>query len=241
MPRCPARGHRRPELVIRALFKFGLRWGFRLGLLAVAAVALVLVFRDLLLRAWVRHRIEHVTGLDTQLGGLTTDIHRRALTLHHLLVLNAPDFGGSPLLRLSELHLELDTEALARREFRLRLARVQLEEFDLVRNARGETNLHAILGHANTHATPADAAVVSPPGLEFTGIERLDLTFGTLRYLDLAQPALSRDIRVGLTNEILQNVRSAQDFTPLLLRLMFRELGTGLRSLLPGTDRAPSP
>ena len=219
--------------MISSLLKFCLRWGLRILALGIALIALGLLFRHELLRGILRHRIATLTGLETQLGEVRTDAASRGLTLTDLLIQNSPDFGGTPLLRASELHLELDTDALRYREVRLRLARVRLEEFNVVRNARGETNLLALLGSVNTNATPADAVVVAPPGFEFTGIETLDLTFETLRFIDLAQASNSREIRVGLTNEILREVRSTEDFAPLVLRVLVREIGAGLRSGFP--------
>lgn len=222
-----------PHPVIGRLLKFCLRWSFRILVLGIALVALALFFRHELLREILLRRITAVTGLETQLGAVRTDTASRGLTLSNLLVRNSAEFGGTPLLRASELHLELDTDALRYREIRLRLARLRLEEFNVVRNARGETNVFALLRSVNTNATPADAVVVAPPGLEFTGIETLDLTFETLRFIDLAHASNSREIRVALTNEILREVRSTEDFAPLVLRVLVREIGAGLRSGLP--------
>lgn len=219
--------------MIGGLIKFCLRWGFRILMLGIVAVAVALFFRHELLREILLRRITAVTGLETQLGEVRTDTATRGLTLNHLLIRNSAEFGGSPLLRASELHLELDTDALRYREIRLKLARLRLEEFNVVRNARGETNLFALLGSVNANATPADAVVVAPPGLEFTGIETLDLTFETLRFIDLAHASNSREIRVALTNEILREVRSTEDFAPLVLRVLVREIGAGLRLGLP--------
>lgn len=219
--------------MIGRLLKFCLRWSFRIVMLGIALVALAVFFRHELIREILIRRISAVTGLETQLGEVRTDASSRGLTLNHLLVRNSAEFGGSPLLRASELHVELDTDALRYREIRLRLARLRIEEFNVVRNARGETNLFALLGSVNTHATPADAVLVAPPGMEFTGIETLDLTFETLRFIDLGQASNSREIRVALTNEILREVRSTEDFAPLVLRVLVREIGAGLRSGFP--------
>lgn len=224
------------------VLRFVLRWSVRAALLGLILLVALVVFRDVLLREYLVRRVQHVTGLESHLGSVETDTARSAVTLHDLRILDSPDFGGAPLLTLPELHLELDREALAYRELRLRLARVRIDELRVVRNQRGETNLLAVLAHANDRANAADAAVISPPGLVFTGVETLDLTFGTLHLVDLARPQNSRDLRIGITNEILREVKSTADFTPLLLRVMIRELGAGLR---PGakqpqpSERAP--
>ncbi len=212
------------------MIRFLFRWLYRGLLLAIVlATALVLV-KDTLLREWILYRVPRVTGLETRLESAETRLFTGTLSLTGLQIFNSADFGGTPLLHLPELHLELDREALRYRELRFRLARVHVAEFNVVRNQRGETNLFALWRQVNERATAADAVTLSPPGLEFTGIETLNLTVGTVRFVDLGQPANSRELRVALTNEVLQNVKSTADFTPLLLRLLVRELGAGLGS-----------
>lgn len=222
------------------LLRFAIRWFVRVLVLVILAGAALVVFRDTLLRELLSRRIERVTGLGTHLGGVETRFDRAApaLTLTDVVLTNTPDFGGTPMLVLPELRLELDADALRYRELRLRTARVRIDLFSVVRNQRGETNVFAVLGGMNERATPGDAAVVSPPGLEFTGVETLDLSFGTLRLIDLGQPANNRELRVALTNEILHQVKSAADFTPLVLRVLVREVSAGLKSgLAPAAPR----
>ena len=222
------------------LLRFTLRWLIRGGVLALLIIAGLVVFRDAILREWLAYRLREVTGLESHVGGVDTDWARTSLTVHNLKVVNSADFGGEPLLLAPELHIELERDALPSRELRFRYVRLRIDDVRSVRNQRGETNFMALLGRVETRAGAIDAAVISPPGLEFTGIETLDLTFGTLHIVDLANPRNSRDIPVGLTNEILHNVRSIADFTPLLLRVLIREIGSGLRrgaTATPGTAR----
>jgi hypothetical protein len=225
------------------VIRFVIRWVFRLS--AVAAVLLLLLgaglyfLKDELLRQWLVFRLGTVTGLDTRLDGLRSDLRAGAITLTGLQIVNAPEFGGSALLTVPDLHLQLDTDALTRREFRFRLARLHLAEFNVVRNEQGRTNILALMESVSRQAGTADAAVVSPPGLEFAGIDTLDLTVGALRFAQLGPGGGTREIRVGLTHEIVRNVRTVEDLMPLILRVAFREAAAGLR--LDFDPRAPRP
>ncbi len=223
------------------MIRFAFRWLFRLVVLLVVLVVGLILAKDILVREWVAYRLRTVTGLETRLDGARAHFLAGSISLTGVQLYNSADFGGGPLLSAPEIHLELDTDALARREYRLRLARLHVSEFSLVRNTRGETNIYAIADHARRHANLGDAVLAGPPGLTFTGIDTLNLTFGTLRLVDLGIPGASRDFRVGLTNEILRNVRSEADLTPLLLRVLFREAASGLKDLFRGGDPPVAP
>ena len=221
------------------LLRFTLRWLIRGGVLALLIVAGLALFRDVLLRQWLEYRLRAVTGLESHVAAVESEWSPPSLTVRDIRILNSPEFGGEPLLLAPELHLELDRDAVRYRELHFTLARVRIDEVRAVRNQRGETNFMALLHRVEKEAGPVDAAVLSPPGLEFTGIGTLDLTFGTLHFVDLGNPGGNRDIRVAITNEVLQNVRSAADFTPLVMRVLIREIGAGLRHGT--TNKAESP
>lgn len=227
------------------MIRFVIRWVFRLLVLAVVFVLLLggalYYFKDELLRQWVVSRLRTVTGLETHLHALRAEFRDGAVTFSGLQLINSPEFGGSPLLTVPELHLRLDTDALRRRELRLQLARLHLAEFNVIRNEQGRTNILALMDSVNRQAGAADAVVVSPPGFEFAGIDTLDLTVGTLRFAQLGPGGGTREIRVGLTNEIVRNVRSTQDLMPLVLRIAFREAAAGLRLDLQNRPAPPGP
>ena len=227
MPRRAPRGHP-PRLNPRptpAVIRFLVRWVSRISALTLIALIGVVLLRDRLLHEFLLHRIRTVTGLETRLGSVESNLADTSITVSNLLLLNPPAFGGGTLTHIADLRLELDTGALRSRELRLYHARIHVTEFNVVRNQAGETNIFRTADHARTHASPVDAAIVAPPGLEFTGITTLQLTVGTVRLLDLANPAQPRVIHVGLTNELVSNVRSTADLHPLILRVVLRELG----------------
>lgn len=210
------------------MIRFVLRWSVRaLALGLVVVIGLVLI-RDRLLQEYLRQRIGILTGLETRIGRVETSLSDATLDIRELEVVNSPEFGGTPLLRVPELRITLAPEALRHGELRLPEVRVHLAAFDVVRNARGETNLFRVADRIQHRAGPADAAIVSPPGLEFAGIGTLDLTVGTVRFLDLGSPEKNRSFVVGLTNEPVKEVRSAADLHPLVFRVLLRELGNQL-------------
>lgn len=219
------------------MIRFFFRWAFRFLVLAVVLFTGLILTKDVILREWMVYRLGRVTGLETRLGDLRTAWLSGSASLNDLKLFNTAEFGGGPLLSVPDLHVELDLSALWRRQLRLKLGRVHLAEFNIVQNQRGETNLIRLLETVQERATAMDAAAAGPPGFEFGGIETLNLTVGTVRFLHVAQPSADRTINVGITNEVLREVHSASDFAPLLLRVVVKQL-TQEPSLRP---RKPSP
>lgn len=219
------------------MIRFLFRWVFRLLIIAIVAGTALLLTKDLLLREWLVYRLRHVTGLETRLGRLQTGLLSGTITLTDLRIYNSADFGGGPFLTVPDLHLELDGSALRHRQLRLKLGRLHLAEFNLVRNLRGETNTAVLTKQVKENASSLENAAVSLPGLEFTGIDVLNLTIGTVRVTDMARPVLSREFHVDLRNETLRDVTSIADLTPLLFKLISRELGAGLRTDAAGESR----
>ncbi|MCC7373953.1 MAG: hypothetical protein IT581_04810 [Verrucomicrobiales bacterium] len=223
------------------MIRFVFRWLFRLLILAVVLATALFLARDALTREWILYRIRTVTGLETHLQSVRTAWLAGSITLSQLEVFNSAEFGGGRLLSIPDLHLELDTSRLWQRELRLNLARLHLAELNVVRNAAGATNLFALRRNVEDRTSAVDAAILSPPGIDFAGIDTLNLTLGTLRLIQMGPTNQLREIRVGVTNEILRNVRSEQDFTPLILRVTFRELEAQWSKDRPGQGAASPP
>ena len=220
------------------MIRFALRWCFRLAAFALAVAAVSYFFRDVLLREWLRHRLQAITGLETRLAGASLNVREPSLRLDGLHLRNSPDFGGSTLLDLPELRITWDRTSLGRGEIRLAQARLHIAHASGIRSADGRTNLVVLRDTATRNAALYDLALLGPPGFAFAGIDRLDLTLGTLELVDLAPPGYRRSLNVAVTNEVLRDVRTLEDLNPLLLRVLLREIGAGLAD---GLKRNPTP
>jgi len=212
------------------VIRFAFRWLFRLLVVAIVAAAAAFLAKDILLREWALYRLRKVTGLETHLDSARAGLFTGTITLTDLRLYNSAEFGGGLLISVPDLHLEIDGDALPRRELRLKLGRLHIDEFNVVRNREGRTNIFELMETARERAGVLDALTVGAPGLEFTGIETLNLTLGTARFIQIGDPRATREFRVGVTNEIVHDVRSTSDLTPLLLKVVFREIGRGFQS-----------
>lgn len=201
--------------------KWLFKWLLRLVFLAVLLVVLALVFKDSVLRVVAENRIRSQTGMDVKIGKFSSGIFSPVVTVENLKLYNTAEFGGAPLLDLVELHLELDAVALAQRRLRIKLARLNLAEIDIVRNEAGQTNLFSFQSRLDSR----NGLPKMPGGLEFDGIDVLNLSLGKAKFIDLKDAKNNREIRVDMQNQIFKSVKSDADVGGILFMIWLRSGG----------------
>jgi len=200
------------------MIKFVFRWAFRLLILVIVLGVALLLLKDLILKSVAEARIRAETGLETRIGRFETSFFSPTVTIADFILYNAAEFGGSPLVDVPELHLEMDRDALARRELHFRLVRFNLAEVNVVQNQDGKTNLEMLQERQKKNPQAE---------LTFTGIDTLNLTVGKLRFTHMKQPGQAREINLNLRNEVVTNVHSAADLTGVLVKIVLQQ-GTNL-------------
>jgi len=201
-----------------------LKWIFRLFLLAVVLVVILLLSLNSILRLYLEHQIHARTGMEAEIGKFSLSLTQPTITIQNFKLYNPPDFGGTPFLDIREIHAEYDPTALARRRLHLMLLRFNLSELDIVKNEAGKTNLFSIAGSASIKRSGArcKAEFTRQTGFEFTGIDVLNVSIGTFKFIDLKDQRRNRTQNVGLENCKLQNVHSPTDLAGLALLVALR-------------------
>jgi uncharacterized protein involved in outer membrane biogenesis len=218
--------------------KFLVRWAFRLFIvLLVLAVGLVLL-KDILAKALAEHQIRAQSGMDVKIGKLELGLFAPTLTVEDLKIFNRAEFGGSPLLEVPDLHIEYDLGALARRRLHLKLVRLSLTEVNVVENREGRTNLVLALDSLDIGAALPSAELQYPIGLEFAGIDTLNLTLGRVKYTSLRRPEKATEVNLGLRNEIYTNIKSLTELRNLVMKTLFRN-GITITAKAPAERRGP--
>jgi len=90
--------------------KRALRWivGVVAGLLLLC-IALFL-FRDVLLREFIEHRVQRETGVDASIGSLHLDLFAPSVRVTDFTLHNPPGFGERPMLHIPELYIHVDRD-----------------------------------------------------------------------------------------------------------------------------------
>jgi uncharacterized protein involved in outer membrane biogenesis len=206
------------------MFKFTIKWLFRLVILTVALVVILLLARNAILRVYLEHQIRAQTGMDAEIGSFSIGLAEPTVTIQNLRLYNPPDFAGTPFLDIREIHVEYDPAALARHELHITLMRFNLGEIDVVKNQAGHTNIFSLGLTAPLKKTGGSAgrSFQKQSGLAFKGIDVLDVSVGRAKYIDLNNQQNNRTQIIGIKNCRLKNVKSPADLSGLAAFIALR-------------------
>jgi len=206
------------------MFKWLFKWLFRLAVLAVVLVVVLLLARNAILRVYLEHQIRAQTGLEVGIGKFSLGLAEPAVTIRNFRLYNPPAFGGTPFLDIREIHAEYDPAALAKHELHITLMRFNLGELDIVKNQAGQTNIFSLGLATPSKKTGGNAArsFTRQTGLEFTGIDVLNVSIGQARYIDLNNRRNNRTQIIGIQNCVLKNVKSRADLGGLAAFIALR-------------------
>ena len=146
-----------------------------------------------------------------------------------LQLFNSAAFGGTPFLNIPEIHVEYDRRALAKNELHLTLLRCNLGELDIVKSEAGQTNLFALGVAVPTQKNLTQGSKVTglgdfqqQTGLAFKGIDVLNVSVGTAKYIDLQDQKNNREQKIGIENQVIKNVQAPADLAGLALLVALR-------------------
>jgi uncharacterized protein involved in outer membrane biogenesis len=222
------------------MVKWLFKWLFRLFLLAVVLAVILLLSLNSMLRAAAEHRIRAQTGMDAEIGKFSLGLVEPTVEIQNLRLYNPPAFGGTPFLSIPEIHVEYDRAALARHELHITLMRFNLGEIDVVKNQAGQTNIFSLGLAAPTKKNGGNAVKLfsKQTGLEFKGIDVLNVSIGKARYIDLNDQRNNRTQIIDIQNCVLKNVKSQADLAGLVAFIALRS-GDFFKSLLGPQNQNP--
>jgi len=203
------------------VIKFVFRWAFRLLLLAVVLGIGFLLLKDNIARSITEERIRRDTGFDAKIGKLEFSLFAPRVRAENVVLYNPAEYGGSVFLDIPDLHVEYDRGRLALGKLHLTLLRLNLREFHIVESQHGRTNLVEILRKTAPEMIGA-AAGSRLTEYVFDGIDTLNLSVGTVRYTNLRLPKRNQVSKLDLNNDLTHNVRTEQDLTALLFKVLLR-------------------
>lgn len=206
------------------MIKFIFKWLLRLLILAVVLIVIFLLSYNSILRVIIEHNIRAQTGMDVEIGSFKLGLLEPTIEIQNLKIYNPTNFAGTPFLDISEIHIEYDRAALAKRGIHITLMRLSLAELDIVKNQNGQMNIFAFGGKLPAKGTNAPATInfKKQTGYDFTGIDTLNVSFGKEKFIDLQNPGNDREQIVGIENCVVPQVKSANDLDGLILLVDLR-------------------
>jgi uncharacterized protein involved in outer membrane biogenesis len=206
------------------MIKWLFKWLLRLAMLVAALAVILLLARNAILRVYLEHQIHAQTGMDAEIGGFSLGLAEPTVTIRNFRLYNPPSFAGTPFLDIREIHVEYDPAALARHQLHITLMRFNLGELDVVKNQAGQTNIFSLGLSVSPKKTSGRAgeSFTRQTGLKFTGIDVLNVSIGTAKYIDLNNQRNNRTQIIGIQNCVLKNVKSPADLGGLAAFIALR-------------------
>jgi hypothetical protein len=210
--------------------KFVLKWALRLFLVAVVLAVIFFLSLDSIIRVVIEHNLHKQTGLRAEIGKFHFGLFEPVVEIKNLQLYNSAEFGGTPFLSIPEIHVEYDKPALKQGQIHITLLRFNLGELDVVKGQDGQTNLLSLgvqLPTTNSLAQGsgdafADLKKRTGMDIQFKGIDCLNISVGTFKYLDLQDQKNNMQQQIGIDNCVITNVTSPADLVGLGLVIGLR-------------------
>ena len=210
------------------MLKWLLKWGLRAFLVALVLVVIFFFSLDSIFKAWIEHNIRKQTGMQVEIGKFHLGLTEPVIEIKNLQIYNSPQFGGTPFINIPEIYVEYDPVALKNKEIHLTLLRFNLGELDVVKSQDGLTNIFS-MGVALPAKTPSASDTNNPlsqvkdqTGFDFKGIDCLNVSVGSFKYVDLQNQTNNREQKLAIDNCVITNVTSIADLTGLGLLVGLR-------------------
>jgi hypothetical protein len=202
--------------------KFIFKWLVRLLILAVVLIVIFFLSLNSILRVVIEHNIRSQTGMDAEIGRVKLGLTEPTLEIQNLKIFNPPSFGGTPFLDIPEIHVEYDRVALAKKDIHVTLLRFNLGELDIVKNETGQTNIFSPRISKKSGAAKSALNFKKETGYDFNGIDVLNVSIGTAKYIDLKDQRNNRAQKIDIENCIIKNVKSKNDLAGLAVFIGLR-------------------
>ena len=151
-------------------------------IVAVLAVVLVVgIAKNPIAKFSVEKAVEVVTGLKLSIGNLNIGILKTLVGINDLKLFNPSGYEDKVMLDMPEIYVDYDLPAILGGKIHLRTVRLNMSEFVVVKNAKGELNLDAlnVVKEQKGEKKAAPAEKGKPGGHNRRRPERVDRGLGS--------------------------------------------------------------
>lgn len=175
------------------------KWIFTIVWILIALLILGAA-KDLIIKSAVESGTRIVTGLRLTMGSFRAGILNTLVHIRNLRILNPAGFKDRTMLDMPEIYVDYDLPAIFKGKVHLTEARINMKEFTVVKNEKGELNLDSlkVVQAQKSGSSPKAQAGAKAPEIQ---IDRLRLKIGKVVYKDYSRPGaapriVEYDIRI---------------------------------------------
>lgn len=158
------------------------------GIMVGIAIALLVVAiaKDIVIKTMVEKGVEIVTGLKLDIGTLKVGVLKPVVDIKDLKLFNAAGFKDRTMIDMPEIYVDYDLAAIFKNRIHLNEVRIDLKEFDVIKNEQGVLNLDSlkVVQAEKEGKKPAEKAAGKAPEIQ---IDNLKLRIGKVIYKDYSK------------------------------------------------------
>ena len=184
-----------------------------IGIIAIAAVMVLSVGKDTIAKVAVEKGVEMVTGLKLSVRSLNIGVVKTLVDIKDLKLFNPKEYPDRVMLDMPEIYVEYDLPGIFRGKVHLKYIRIDLKEFVVVKNKKGELNLDS-LEVVKEYKSGKKEDESLPP----IQIDVLELKVGRVLYKDYSKGAkpLVQEFMVDLEGKYT-NITDPDEFVTLIV------------------------
>ena len=183
----------------------------------LVALLILLPAKNFIAKTAVSGAVKTLTGLTVEIASLDVGIFKTAIDIKGLKLHNPAGFKDKLMLNMPQIYVNYDLGAFFRNKVHLRDIKINLAEFIVVKNAKGELNLNSLRVVQDKKQTKEEPKKKESklPNLK---IDLLDLKIGKVIYKDYSNGVEpnTKEFNVNI-NERYENISDPYVFTSLII------------------------
>ncbi|MDP8263339.1 MAG: AsmA family protein [Candidatus Ancaeobacter aquaticus] len=194
----------------------------KLLLIVVVLVVVIFVAKDFLIKNAVKKGVNAMTGLTLDVEKINISLMGTSLGIKELKLFNPPQFKERLMMDMPEIYVDLYLEALLKKKIHVESIRLNLKEFIVVKNEKGELNLDSITAVKAVEEkkdTPEDKKEAKMPDIR---IDELVLKIGKVKYIDYSKGTPPKVVEVNVN--IDERYEDIDDPYKLISLIVFKAL-----------------
>lgn len=175
------------------------------------------VAKDLIIKVAVETGTQVVTGLKLKMGSFSAGLINTVVHIKNMRVLNPAGFKDPNMLVMPEIYVAYDLPAIFGGKVHLKEVRLNMKEFTVVKNEKGQLNLDSlkVVQAEKSGAKPQSVSGGKAPEIQ---IDKLNLKIGKVYYKDYSkggQPSV-KEFNLNI-NEEYTNINNPYTLVSLIV------------------------
>ncbi len=195
-----------------------------LFLIIILTLGVAVVTSNLWLGRAIAAAIHQVTDLPVTVQKAYVSLPNSEFWIYGIKIKNPDGFSDGVLALIPELFVDFDfSQFFAGGKLHFRIIRLSLEEFSIIRNEQGVTNLGYLKTvEKDNHATAAQPEVSAPAVKRRFLIDQLVLTIRNVKYTDRSLPIpVHKTVDLKIDQEVFRGVTNLGDIIRIILMKIF--------------------